>query len=608
MKVLSAGSSIGRFHVIRALGRGSMGVVYLATDPRIGRPIALKTFLPEGGPSDFSREEMEEVFLREARLAGRLQHPNVVTVYDVGRARDVPFIVMEYVEGEPLKTLLTAHVPISLAESLWIVRQVSAALGHAHEKSVLHRDVKPGNILVPRDGPVKVTDFGVGKLLASVTSGHTQKGMIVGSPAYMSPEQIREEKLDARSDFFSLGVVTYELLTGSRPFRGDTLASLAYNILNAEPMNPRVLRPDLPQETADVFRRLLSRSPEGRPADAREFARELDRLSAGAPKADAPSPALADAIERLGREKQKALEASVRAEPTGTGSAAAQPSTRRLAWPLAAGLAAVLALAWFTLLSRRRPGVGEPAVTPPSSAITAAVPTAVPEAVSSLPTPGGAAAASPLVGSPRTVTSGDASVTGDSARRRGASDALIAGGVERVYRARAAARFAVRPEQARIWVDGRYVGIADDWDGWGGGVVFPLAAGLHRVRLELPGFRTLGLAILATPDASAETVKIEDRLERRGDAAYARLGRPDARTRGLLELQIDPPAAVVSAGGKRLGVASSFTAARPLRLSGTAVHEIEISAPDHERRVLRVLVSPNAGTEKARVSVRLRRR
>jgi hypothetical protein len=200
----------------------------------------------------------------------------------------------------------------------------------------------------------------------------------------------------------------------------------------------------------------------------------------------------------------------------------------------------------------------------------------------------------------------DALVVGVPASRNAAL-AGLPGGVERVYRTRSAARFAVRPEQARIWVNGRYVGIADDWDGWGGGRVYPFPKGLHRVRLELPGYRTLELAVLAGGDASVDTVKIEDRLDRRAAAPYSRLRRLDARTSGLLELEVEPPDALLSADGRRLGRASAFGARKPLRLSGPAVHEVELSAPNHERRLLRVLVSPNAGAERARVKVRLKR-
>jgi serine/threonine-protein kinase len=599
MRVLPAGSWIGRFRVLRVLGKGSMGVVYLATDPRIGRPIALKTFRPEGGPPEFSREEMEDQFLREARLAGRLQHPNIVAVFDVGRAQDVPFIVMEYVDGESLKALLAAGARFTVPEALWILRQIAEAVGHAHEKSVLHRDIKPGNVLLNREGAVKVTDFGVGKLLAGVTSGHSRKGLIVGSPAYMSPEQIREEKLDPRSDLFSLGVVAYELLTGSRPFGGESLASLAYKILNAEPPDPRAVRPEIPPEAGEVFRRLLAKSREDRPANARAFIAEIDRLGAGLERVETLSPDAAQVIARLSREKEEALTQAVRVAgpaPAEPPAPRPGPTVRSLLLVAAAGALIMLAAAW--ILSRRSaeraPAGGETA---------AATPVAVRPAEPALPTPGSAQAGSPLVGAPRVATPSDEALVQSSSDRQALA---LPGVVERVYRTRGTARFAVRPEQARIWVNGRYVGVADDWDGWGGGTEFPFGrAGVHRVRLELPGYRTVELAVLRTEDAPRDSVKIEDRMERRSAAPYPRVPGLDARTRALLELAIEPRDAVVSAGGRTLGRASRL-AVTPLRLSGPAVHELQVSAPNHRTRVLRILVSPRLPEESARLKVKLK--
>ncbi|MFN2385805.1 MAG: serine/threonine-protein kinase, partial [Thermoanaerobaculia bacterium] len=592
-----AGSWIGRFQVHRVLGKGSMGVVYLATDPRIGRPIALKTFRPEGGPPEFSRDEMEDQFLREARLAGRLQHPNIVTAFDVGRARDVPFIVMEYVDGESLKALLAAHTRFTVPEALWIVRQIAEAVGHAHEKSVLHRDIKPGNVLVTREGAVKVTDFGVGKLLASVTSGHSRKGLILGSPAYMSPEQIREEKLDPRSDLFSLGVVTYELMTGSRPFGGESLASLAYKILNAQPTDPRAVRPDLPPAADEVFRRVLAKSREDRPADARAFIAEVERLGMGLERVESISPAAAQVIARLGREKEDALAQAVRASrpPSagGGGAPRGRPAGLTLLFLAAAGALLLLAAAW--LVSRKsRAGAG---------AETAAVATPAVSPQPALPTPGGAQAGSPLVGAPRMATPSDEALVQSSSDRQALG---LPGAVERVYRTRETARFAVRPEQTRIWVNGRYVGVADDWDGWGGGTEFPFGrAGIHRVRLELPGHRTVELAVLRTDEAPRDSVKIEDRMERRAAIPYPKVPGLDARTRRLLELDVEPRHAVVSAGGRTLGRGATL-ATRALRLSGPAVHELQVAAPNHRPRVLRILVSPRLAEEKTRVKVKLK--
>src|SRR5215471_14567918 len=251
-----------------------MGIVYLAHDPQIERPVALKTLRPEAISGGYG-EEIESRFLKEAKLAGRLSHPNIVTVYEAGEDKGAAYIAMEFVDGKALTGWLGPGADLSLPDRIGIVRQVAQALEHAHDRGVLHRDIKPGNILITADRRVKVADFGIGKLLSAASSDLTRTGHMIGSPAYMSPEQIRGEKLDGRSDFFSLAVVFYELLTGSRPFPGDTITTLVYQILHTEPRDPLRLRADLPASTRQVFARLLAKAPAKRPANAKEFLREL---------------------------------------------------------------------------------------------------------------------------------------------------------------------------------------------------------------------------------------------------------------------------------------------------------------------------------------------
>ncbi len=293
MSVLPPGSKLGRFQIASVLGQGAMGVVYLANDPDIERPVAIKTVRPEGVGGE-TPQDLENRFLKEARLAGRLQHPNIVTVYDVGRDHGVCFIAMEYVDGHPLTRYLSAGAEMPLSARVGIIRQVAEALGHAHERGVLHRDVKPGNILVAKDGRVKVTDFGIGKFTEASTSELTRTGHMVGSPAYMSPEQVKGEKLDGRSDLFSLGIVLYELLTGARPFPGDSITTLVYQILHTEPRDPLELKADLPVATREVVARLLAKAPDRRPANAQEFVRELKRIE------KVPEGVGDDAARRLG--------------------------------------------------------------------------------------------------------------------------------------------------------------------------------------------------------------------------------------------------------------------------------------------------------------------
>src|SRR5215471_13365585 len=262
-----------------------MGIVYLAHDPQIERPVALKTLRPEAISGGYG-EEIESRFLKEAKLAGRLSHPNVVTVYEAGEDKGAAYIAMEFVDGQALTAFMGPQGDLSLPDRIAIVRQVGLALEHAHDRGVLHRDIKPGNILITTDRRVKVADFGIGKLLSAASSDLTRTGHMIGSPAYMSPEQIRGEKLDGRSDLFSLAVVFYELLTGTRPFPGDSITTLVYQILHLEPRDPLQVKPDLPPQTSDVFARLLAKTPDKRPASAREFLQEVDRIQARLSRAD----------------------------------------------------------------------------------------------------------------------------------------------------------------------------------------------------------------------------------------------------------------------------------------------------------------------------------
>ncbi len=319
---LRLGSTLGRFEITGVLGEGAMGTVYLAHDPQIERPVAIKTLrLDTGGEQG---QEIANRFLKEAKLAGRLQHPNIVTIYEAGRDQGVDFIAMEFIDGRPLNRMLSDS-DFSLPQRVEVVRQVALALEHAHERGVLHRDIKPGNILITRDGRVKVADFGIGKLL---TAGGdlTRTGQMIGSPAYMSPEQIRGEKLDGKSDFFSLGVVFYELLTGSRPFPGDTITTLVYQILHTEPRDPLQLRSDLPPAAREVFTRLLAKSPDKRPAGAKEFLREVGAIESklGEPAAEAPLHAAPGSRQKQDAGPLEGVEETTPLEPGG-GSAASFP-------------------------------------------------------------------------------------------------------------------------------------------------------------------------------------------------------------------------------------------------------------------------------------------
>ena len=211
MSTLDGGQSVGRYRIERFLGAGAMGEVYLAQDPHIERPLAIKTVRLVGRPQEI--DDRKKRLLREAKAAGRLLHPNIVTLFDAGEAGDVLYLAFEYVEGSDLSTRVGTVPPLSLRELLRIIQQSAEALDYAHRQGIVHRDIKPSNILLDTAGRVKVADFGIAKMAGQSTE-LTMAGSVMGSPQYLSPEQIRGEELDGRSDVFSLGVVLYEILSG----------------------------------------------------------------------------------------------------------------------------------------------------------------------------------------------------------------------------------------------------------------------------------------------------------------------------------------------------------------------------------------------------------
>ncbi len=264
---------VGRYALLERIGAGTMGEVWKASDPTIGRVVAVKLLRCPDGLDSARREEWERRFLLEARAAGRLAHPGIVAIHDAGQADDGrPFIVMEYVEGRSLDEYLKRGVRPEPARVLDWAAQVADALDHAHRQGIVHRDVKPANILVDREGRARLADFGIARL---ADSDLTREGAFLGSPAYAAPEQIRGLPVDGRTDLFSLGAVAYTLLTGSRPFEGNDLASLAYSICHLEPTPPNRWRPDLPPAIQAVVLKALAKDPARRHRFGSELAGEL---------------------------------------------------------------------------------------------------------------------------------------------------------------------------------------------------------------------------------------------------------------------------------------------------------------------------------------------
>ncbi|GBC84638.1 Serine/threonine-protein kinase PknB [bacterium HR11] len=265
---------IGKYVIRRLLGQGGMGRVYHAYDPLIGRDVAIKVMLPEAAQNP----DWKERFVREAQAAGHLRHPNIVTIHDLGEEGGVPYIVMEYLEGEDLDDLIRRQAPLSVLEKLDIIRQVCDALGYAHARGIIHRDIKPSNIRLLEGRVPKVMDFGIAKMGATHL---TQTGLTVGTPHYMAPEQIRGERarIDGRTDIFALGVVLYEFLFYRRPFEGDHPLTVFYKILSPEP----VAIPDVPAfpynpDIRAVLARALAKDPAERYPSAYDMERDLAAL------------------------------------------------------------------------------------------------------------------------------------------------------------------------------------------------------------------------------------------------------------------------------------------------------------------------------------------
>ncbi len=280
---------IGRYEVVEELGRGAMGVVYKASDPTIGRMVAIKVLSlddrpEEGGPSS------REIFMREARAAGRLSHPGIVTIHDAleDEATKSSYIVMEYIPGQTLEKLLFSTPRIGAEKALEIIRQVAEGLEYAHRNQIIHRDLKPANIILTEDGRAKITDFGIAKIAAQ---GVMRTVAVMGTPAYMSPEQVAGGEIDARADIFSMGILLYLMLVGEKPFMGDT-AAVMFKIVYEDPVLPSKVNPLLTPALDYLVLRCLAKDRVKRYSSAREFLDDLDDVRQGhPPRAQARVPA-----------------------------------------------------------------------------------------------------------------------------------------------------------------------------------------------------------------------------------------------------------------------------------------------------------------------------
>jgi len=322
---------LGRYEIVSELGRGAMGVVYKATDPLLSRIVAIKTV-----NMAFDRDGIEEYaarFYLEAKAAGGLSHPNIVTIYDVGKSGALAYMSMEFIDGVELRSYLVNGQAMGLAHAVSIAAQVAEGLGYAHQRGVVHRDVKPANIMVPPTGPVKITDFGIARMRSS--EALTQTGTMLGSPKYMSPEQALGKRADHRADLFALGIILYEMLTGAAPFTGESVAALMYQIVNVVPAAPSMVNPAVPEMLDLIVAKMLAKELDNRYQSALDAARDLRECEATLPHtvdpALPPDPATRAALGRLDPEASiiilsQTIERSRQADATGPASHEAAPA------------------------------------------------------------------------------------------------------------------------------------------------------------------------------------------------------------------------------------------------------------------------------------------
>jgi serine/threonine protein kinase len=372
-----APEKLGRYEIVRAVGKGAMGVVYEGRDPMIGRRVAIKTCRRDVMEASSLRAEMLQRFDRELRAAGALQHPGIVTIFDVGEDQDTPYIAMEFIEGGDLRQMIEGRAGFSIAEMVEKTALVCEALCHAHRNGVIHRDVKPANVLLPASGGVKVADFGIARTLDSQL---TLDGAIVGTPHYMSPEQFTGEPLDGRSDLFSVGIILYELLTGEKPFAGDALSTVMHHVLKREPAPPSTLNPDVPKSLDAVVLKSLAKRADDRYADGIVMAAALREALAVAPRqevldGEAPrkAPTVLGATKPPPPEPQPEFPLAQSHDPTlsprersASASAFSEDHTSTVLWPaLAVGLFAALAIVALGL--RMQVGVAPGAAKAPAA-------------------------------------------------------------------------------------------------------------------------------------------------------------------------------------------------------------------------------------------------
>jgi serine/threonine protein kinase len=294
--------TLGRYEIVAELGKGAMGTVYRALDPLLNRTVALKTINMSADRDEMA--DYEARFYQEAKAAGGLNHPNIVTIYDIGRSGNVAFLAMELLEGKELRTLMTPGAPLAAADAADIAIQIAEALAYAHQYGVVHRDIKPTNIMIVREGQVKITDFGIAHMRSAEVK--TQTGIVLGSPKYMSPEQVLGKRAAPGSDIFSLGVIIYEMLTGVAPFTGVDINAIMFQIVNFAPPAPSSVNPDAPGMLDFIVAKALAKDLDERYPSAKQLADDLRecraQIKAAPGRSAAPAAATQPVFSKLDTE------------------------------------------------------------------------------------------------------------------------------------------------------------------------------------------------------------------------------------------------------------------------------------------------------------------
>ncbi len=364
--------TLGRYQILEEIGRGGCGTVYSAMDPRIGRKVAIKTIDAKSSPT--MANNLSERFRREARAAGILSHPNIVTIHEFDDSGDPTFLVMEFIDGRTLSDWMAQGRILPLELVFSILRSAAEALDFAHSQNIIHRDVKPSNFLITNTGILKIADFGIAKMDGDTSL--TSTGMVIGTAQYMSPEQIAAKTVTGRSDQFSLAEIAYELLTGQKPFHGDSWATLLHQILYTEPEPVTKHRGNLPEQATDVLRRGMAKDPAQRYPSCRDFVEDLanvfgmatqERRTGNTPRIHVPPAPAAEDQETIAITSEVAREKSQTRE--------SQPPRRLMMIPVAAGavILAIAGAAWWIARSRTAP-VAQPAAAPVQIAETRQAP------------------------------------------------------------------------------------------------------------------------------------------------------------------------------------------------------------------------------------------